>query len=86
MQVFQGVRQVDQGFPKVLVGQSRLHELILTTVPRRQDASLLGGGLQLLEEGHILTHGVLLLSILPHDNFQALLIIDHLCLATRNVC
>jgi hypothetical protein len=39
-----------------------------------------------LEEGHILTHGVLLLSILPHDNFQALLIIDHLCLATRNVC
>jgi hypothetical protein len=39
-----------------------------------------------LEEGHILTHGVLLLSILPHYNFEAFLIIDHLCLATPVVC
>jgi hypothetical protein len=37
-----------------------------------------------LEVGHILTQGVL--SILLHSDFQALLIIDHLCLATRIVC
>ena len=80
------MRQVDQRFSKVLVGQSRLQELVLTTIPRSQDASLLGGGLQLLEIRHILTHGVLLLSILLHDDFQTLLIIYHLCLATRIVC
>jgi hypothetical protein len=78
------MRQVDQGLPEVLVGQSRLQELVLTTIPRRQDASFLGGGLQLLEVRHILTQGVLLVSILLHGYFQALLIINHhLCLASR---
>jgi hypothetical protein len=78
------MRQVDQGFSKVLVGQSRLQELVLTTIPRSQDASLLGGGLQLLEVGHILTQDVL--SILLHDDFQALLIINDLSLATCVSC
>jgi len=78
------MRQVDQGFPKILVGQSSLQELVLTAISRRQDASLLGGGLQLLEVGHILTQGVL--SILLHDDFQALLIINDLSLATCISC
>ena len=80
------MRQVYQGFAKVLVGQCRLQELVLTTVPRRQDASFLCWGLQFLEVRYILTHGVLLLSILLHDDFHALLIIDQLRLATRIIC
>jgi hypothetical protein len=72
------MRQVDQGFPKVLVGQSSLQELVLTTIPRRQDASFLVRGLQLLQVRHILAHGVLLVSFLLHDDFHALLIINHL--------
>lgn len=86
MQIFKGVRQVYQGFPKVLVGQSCLQELILTTVPRRQDASFLVRGLKLLQVRHILAHGVLLVSIFLHDDFHAFLIIDHLCLTSRIAC
>ena len=35
---------------------------------------------------HILAHGVLLVSFLLHDDFHALLIINHLCLATSIAC